>query len=293
MLNPVWLETFRTLIDIGHFTQTAEALSMTQPGVSQHIRKLEDACGYPLLKRDTRHFVMTEQGRQIYEYACARKAEETKLMASLNADDPFSGVCNLACSGALAMHLYPSILTLQKAHPGLITQLEAAPNNRILEGIRSGSLDIGIVTRLPDPHLYDAESFGKEHLSLVLPVEYEGSQVTAALLNKIGLIKHPDVYHYLGLFLSACGDEELSKIKPDSITASGYVNQIGQILLPVTFGLGFTVLPHSAVKPLADARKVYVPVMPEPVFEPLYWIWQHQRNLPARFTTLFTSLKDA
>ena len=37
MLNPVWLETFITLVDTGHFTQTAEKLHMTQPGVSQHI----------------------------------------------------------------------------------------------------------------------------------------------------------------------------------------------------------------------------------------------------------------
>ncbi|MEF2276636.1 LysR family transcriptional regulator, partial [Pseudomonas aeruginosa] len=33
MLNPVWLHTFKTLIEVGHFTQTAEKLFMTQPGV--------------------------------------------------------------------------------------------------------------------------------------------------------------------------------------------------------------------------------------------------------------------
>ena len=32
MLNPVWLHTFKTLIEVGHFTQTAEKLFMTQPG---------------------------------------------------------------------------------------------------------------------------------------------------------------------------------------------------------------------------------------------------------------------
>ena len=52
MLNPQWLRTFQTLVDIGHFTRTAEMLNMTQPGVSQHIRKLEQACGYNLLNRE-------------------------------------------------------------------------------------------------------------------------------------------------------------------------------------------------------------------------------------------------
>jgi DNA-binding transcriptional LysR family regulator len=45
MLNPNWLKTFVTLIDTGHFTKTAEKLFMTQPGVSQHINKLENSCG--------------------------------------------------------------------------------------------------------------------------------------------------------------------------------------------------------------------------------------------------------
>ncbi|MGC7906805.1 helix-turn-helix domain-containing protein [Vibrio anguillarum] len=43
----MWLNTFKTLVDIGHFTKAAELLHMTQPGVSQHINKLEAACGYP------------------------------------------------------------------------------------------------------------------------------------------------------------------------------------------------------------------------------------------------------
>ncbi|MFT6927030.1 MAG: DNA-binding transcriptional LysR family regulator [Psychromonas sp.] len=38
MLKPFWLNTFKTLIEVGHFTQTAEKLNMTQPGVSQHIK---------------------------------------------------------------------------------------------------------------------------------------------------------------------------------------------------------------------------------------------------------------
>ena len=41
MINPTWLNTFCTLVEVNHFTQTAERLFMTQSGVSQHIKKLE------------------------------------------------------------------------------------------------------------------------------------------------------------------------------------------------------------------------------------------------------------
>ena len=49
MINPLWLQTFCTLVEAQHFTQTAQRLRMTQPGVSQHIHKLEQQLGHKLL----------------------------------------------------------------------------------------------------------------------------------------------------------------------------------------------------------------------------------------------------
>ena len=42
---------------------------MTQPGVSQHINKLETACGHALILREKKRFDLTEQGRLVYQYA--------------------------------------------------------------------------------------------------------------------------------------------------------------------------------------------------------------------------------
>lgn len=48
MINTSWLRTFCTLVEVGHFTRTAERLHMTQSGVSQHIHKLEEQLGTEL-----------------------------------------------------------------------------------------------------------------------------------------------------------------------------------------------------------------------------------------------------
>jgi len=45
MLNQQWLTTFIKLVEVGHFTHTAEQLFMTQPGVRQHIKKYRAASG--------------------------------------------------------------------------------------------------------------------------------------------------------------------------------------------------------------------------------------------------------
>ncbi|ABZ77187.1 transcriptional regulator, LysR family [Shewanella halifaxensis HAW-EB4] len=42
---------------------------MTQPGVSQQIQKLEQACGHSLITRLNKQFEITEQGQQVYQCA--------------------------------------------------------------------------------------------------------------------------------------------------------------------------------------------------------------------------------
>ena len=69
MINITWLRTFCALAEFGHFTRTAERLHMTQSGVSQHIRKLEDQLDTDLLIRQGKQFSLTNAGEQLYKEA--------------------------------------------------------------------------------------------------------------------------------------------------------------------------------------------------------------------------------
>ncbi len=54
MFDPDQLRTFLAVSETLNFTRAAARLSLSQPTVSQHVRKLEDAAGRRLLDRDTR-----------------------------------------------------------------------------------------------------------------------------------------------------------------------------------------------------------------------------------------------
>ncbi|MFB9885072.1 LysR family transcriptional regulator [Balneatrix alpica] len=292
MIHPSWLKTFTTLVETEHFTQTAEKLFMTQPGVSQHIRKLEQACGYPLLLRTKKHFELTEQGRLVYQYAKQQAQNEHHLLNSLGFDDPFSGLCRLGCSGALALRLYPGLLQLQTQHPKLITEVEVAPNQRILHLLNTGELDLGIVTAHADYAELSAETLGQEHLCLVLPHRYANRPLSIEALHQLGLIRHPDVEHYLTLYCSHSQSATLQQLNPRTLPSSGYINQLSQILLPVAQGLGFTVLPLSAVKSFHAPQQLYILPTVHPVYEPLYLVKRRYRSLPTRFDTLIQCLRE-
>jgi DNA-binding transcriptional LysR family regulator len=290
MLNPVWLNTFITLVDTGHFTKTAEKLFMTQPGVSQHISKLEQACGHSLIRREKKSFELTEQGRLVYEYAEELAKKEHELLDNLAFDDPFSGSYKIACSGSLALTLYPQLLDLQTQHPKLVVQLKAAPNHQILNEIQQGITDIGIVTHNPPDTLFDVQKLGQEQLCLVLPAMVETVNVSVSLLKELGLIQHPDAAHYLTLYFAQNQASDFVDMNINEIPVSGYVNQISQILQPVARGLGFTVLPKSAVDNFQDLNNIKVFQQQKAVMESLYLVKKRNRQLPARFDTVNTTL---
>lgn len=286
MLNLLWLNTFKTLVEVGHFTQTAEKLHMTQPGVSQHIKKLESASGHSLIRRENKGFELTEQGRIVYQYALKIAEEEARLVESLSFDDPYSGQCNLSCSGSLALLLYPQLLSLQQQHPNLSIHLEAAPNQKILNDVQSGSIDLGIVTHIPNASLYQSQIIASEALCLVLPKAYKNKKITAELLFDCGLIDHPDAMHYLSLYFDLCGEKELADINLDELPKSGYINQLNQILLPVAKGVGFTVLPESAVENFSENASLYIAQTAKQVKETLYLVQKRNRSLAHRYQTI-------
>ncbi|PQJ84145.1 LysR family transcriptional regulator [Aliivibrio sifiae] len=292
MLNPLWLNTFCTLVDVGHFTQTAEQLYMTQPGVSQHIKKLENACGYDLLKREGKSVELTEQGRLVYDFARQQQRNTANLIETLSFDDPHKGLCKLSCSGALALSLYPECIDLQKTYPNLTTSLEAAPNHKILDDIQRGHIDIGIVTHNPTPSLFRSEELTEEPLCLILPKIDQNTPITLEVLMSRGLIKHPDAEHYLSLYFDHCKDEALEKGNANGFPIASYINQLSQILLPIAQGIGFTVLPQSAIDAFPDKDKLYIHTPTELVMERLFLVQKRNRELPKRYQTLIKKIKE-
>jgi DNA-binding transcriptional LysR family regulator len=290
VLNPIWLQTFRTLVEVGHFTQTAEKLFMTQPGVSQHITKLELACGHSLIKRYNKTFEVTEQGSRVYQYALKIEDQQSQLLESLDFDNSKVGKCLIACPGSIALHIYPQLLKIQKQYSQLTFHLEAAPKPRILEGIQSGLFDLGIVTDRPTEHLFSSEICGTEELVLVLPKALEHEVLTFELLTQCGLISHPDALCYLSLYFNHCAEPGLSKINLRKVLSVGYINQISQILVPISQGIGFTVLPKSVVDAFAFPDTLHVHRPPKIVSETLYIVHKKGRELASRYQTVLEKL---
>ena len=68
MLDPK-VSTLLTVYELGSFTKAAEALSLTQPAVSQHIKQLEKSLGIKIFVRGENKLKLTSEGEVILLFA--------------------------------------------------------------------------------------------------------------------------------------------------------------------------------------------------------------------------------
>lgn len=290
MLNAIWLDTFTTLCETCHFTRTADVLGMTQPGVSQHLRKLEAQVGKPLIVQDGKSFTPTPAGEALLKVGLARRAQEQALQETIQRDDPNVGVVKIGCSGSLAMWLYPHLLTRMQQASDLALHLTAAPQTTMINNLIGGQLDLGIVAGQPNHPRLDAQMVMQEELCLVVPQQLRRKEFDMETLNALGFVGHPDGAEY--------ADDLLGRNFPktyqgaDRLVTRTSINQIGQILTPVAEGLGFTILPRSGVNAFQRPQDVAVIALPIRYHHELWISFRRGRDRFARIAAVIALIRQ-
>lgn len=265
MINLLWLKTFCTLADVGHFTQTAEMLFMTQSGVSQHIKKLEQHLDTLLLIREGKSFSLTDAGLKLRQQGQALLKASDEIEDSIKQDDPFIGIVKLSSPGSIGLKLYPYLLDIQQSHPTLIIDYTFAPNKSIEQDLLDRKIAIGLLTELSNQPQLTSEIIAVE--PLVLVTSNKINRVDWQTLLTLGFIAHPDAEHHAQLLLSK-NFPEFEHI--NQFVHKGFSNQISLILEPVSRELAFTVLPLHAVNAFYKQESIKIHVLQFSVSEPLY-----------------------
>lgn len=286
MINPSLLRTFCTLAEVGHFTRTAERLYMTQSGVSQHVRKLEEQVGQSLLVRQGKQFMLTDAGRRLNQEGRQIIQSLTHLEQSIRNDPVYEGTVRIMSPGSVGLKLYPHLLTLQQQHPKLKIDYRFAPNSDVEASIAESEVDIGLMTKLSVRDEVNWEAVAQETLFLVTPADVVKPDWEKLL--QLGFIDHPDGTHHASLLLGANFPEFEHS---DRIEKNGFSNQISLILEPVSLGLGFTVLPAYAVEAFHQPEQIRVHRLSHPVSETLYLCINRDQPIPNRVASVISETK--
>jgi LysR family transcriptional regulator, hydrogen peroxide-inducible genes activator len=145
-----------------HFTRAAEAAGVTQPTLSMQIRKLEKELGIEIFDRSRTPVRPTDLGAGIVEQARAvlHEAERLRGLARIPSGEVV-GELRVGIIPTLGPFILPSLLPeLIRRHPRLTLTVEEVQTAEILEGLRTESLDAGVIATPADrPGLLERELF--------------------------------------------------------------------------------------------------------------------------------------
>jgi DNA-binding transcriptional LysR family regulator len=165
------LEVLAKVAELGSFSRAAEALFLTQPTVSEHIRALEVEVGLPLLDRLGRGTTPTPAGRVLLEYAhrMLKLAEEAR-QAIEHFQGRMSGTLVVGGSTIPGEYVLPALMGQFKAkYPDIAITLRVGSSRQVSEWVDEGRVELGVVGARPALRSLTARELMTDELVVVVP----------------------------------------------------------------------------------------------------------------------------
>ncbi len=149
MFDPILLRTFVAVAETLSFTQAGARLSLSQPTVSQHIRKLEQAAGRQLVLRDTRDVALTDNGEAMLGFARSILAAHDQA-SSYFTGSAMRGRLRFGSADDLALTQLPGILRdFRQLYPRINLELTVSQSPALLKRLQAGALDLVFIKEDP------------------------------------------------------------------------------------------------------------------------------------------------
>ena len=168
-MNLHQLECFLAIVEEGGFNRATSRLHMTQPALSYQIKMLEQELGTPLFHRRPRGVRATESGRVLEHHA--REVVAAVRRAYHAMEELASGVAGeirIGTVNSVGIYFLPPVLwemheKYPAAHPAVLYET----SDDVLEALRSGRLDMGLLAESHPNRRLEEEVLIEEHVSMV------------------------------------------------------------------------------------------------------------------------------
>ena len=141
------LRTFLAVADRLSFSAAARQLGLSQSAVSQHIRRLEQAVGRPVLARDTHRTALTAEGEALTGIARSMLELNDDAFRTLTDSGP-RGRVRFGVSEDFALSRLPELLRrFRRAHPAVDLELTVGLSVLLHRGLRARELDVVLAKR--------------------------------------------------------------------------------------------------------------------------------------------------
>lgn len=266
------LQYLIAIADLRNFSQAANKCCVSQPTLSNQIRKLEDTLGVVIFERSNKRVMPTETGEQIIALA-RRVLREVDAMHDVaqSAQDPLAGKFRLGAFPTLSTYIFPSLVPkITAALPQLKLVLVEEKTQVLIERLKRGELDAALLA-LPvhDDQLVVKKLFDDEFF-LAVPPQHplaKTKQVDQAALSASTLLLLEEGHCLRDQALEVChlvGMEEEQDFRATSLET---LRQM------VKAGTGITFMPKMAIQ-ADETGIVYIPFKKPAPYRTIGLVWR-------------------
>jgi LysR family hydrogen peroxide-inducible transcriptional activator len=282
------------LADERHFGRAADRCYVSQPTLSAQIRKLEEYLGVTLVERQPKRVTLTETGEKVVERARRLLLEADAIVEVAKTDrDPLAGPLRLALIPTVGPYLLPHVARpLKRALPRLKLMLYEYQTGPLLEKLRDGELDLGIlalpvsVDGLATAELYE------EPFTLAVPANHPlaaRERVRVADLEGEALLLLEDGHCLRDQALEVCSRINVGEEGDYRATSLETLRQM------VAAGHGVTLLPElAAAAPVGTARGLKVKPFSKPApSRTIGAVWRKSTTRGKAIDALIATVREA
>jgi len=198
-LNPDQLLSFVALVQAGSVSMAADARHLTQPAISNQLKRLQDTIGMPLYRRQGRGVVWTATGEAFYRYAIKvqQSLQQTELFAE-GLRELTAGRVHLAASQTIAGSFLPSALVqFRQLNPHIEIFVDSGNSQQVFEHMKAH--DLGLVESLLPEALPDrcrVELLGHDRIVAVMRPDHP--LAVSASVTLTDLLQHTLIWRETG-----------------------------------------------------------------------------------------------
>src|SRR5207245_2305066 len=233
------------VVDTGGVTRAAEALYVSQPAVTQRLRRLERVLGARLVERQGRRLALTDAGQAVLPLARQALQILEQIPAAISeVQGLLRGEIVLGASTTVGEFLLPKRLSaFGRAYPHITVRLHIANTQAIVERVLDHSLHAGFVGLRPTSSALVTVPFLADTIVLVAAPSHPmaGRRVSPKELTQTRMLLRED-----GLATRAIALSALARCGVDTDVAVGFGSNAA-VRTAVLAGYGVAALSRAVV----------------------------------------------
>lgn len=181
------LHVFVSVVEKKSFSKASQAINLSQPTVSTHVKELEALFQCRLLDRLGKTTEPTRAGRVLYDHAKELLALRDQTQAAmLDFLGHTKGELKVGGSTIPAGYILPKIMGgFIREFPQVSVSLYAGDTLQVIDLVKNGDLELGVVGALTDDPAICQEKLIVDEMKLIVPAHHKWANQTSVSCSKL------------------------------------------------------------------------------------------------------------